>query len=115
MDATVCLCIMTCHDVFTERITGPPNYNPHAKRPSRAVSNYENLPSPSTPTASSLAEALLNSAVEDEQKKVDSSNGSGTPKQSRSASNVHGGRQASVPPLQKSSSMSSATRPAPKM
>jgi len=100
------------YDSFAERITEPPYYNPHAKRPSRAISHY---PAPNTPTAASIAEALLISAREDEQKKTDSSNGGGTPKQSRSTSSVHGSRQAPTSPLQKSLSISCATRPPPKM
>ena len=106
---------MTYCNVFTERITEPPNYNPHAKRPSIAKSYQENPSTPNTPTASSLAEALLNSAVEDEQRKTDSNSGGGILKQIYSTGHVHNGRQAPVPPLQKSSSMSCATRPTPKM
>ena len=106
---------MCLYAVFTERIAEPPNYNPHAKRPSIARSSHENSQTPNTPTASSIAEALLNSAVEDEQRKTDSGNGGGIPRQIYSTSSVHGGRQAPVAPLQKSSSMSCATRPTPKM
>lgn len=99
---------------FTERITQLPNYNPHAKRPS--VASSHSTPSPSTPTPSSIAQALLNSAVEDEQKKTEDSNSvCGTPKQIRSVSDMHSGRPSSAPPLQKSHSISGATRPTPKM
>lgn len=103
---------MTHYDVFAERITQLPNYNPHAKRPSRSRS--ESFSVPNTPTPSSIAEALLNSAVEDEQKKTDSNNGNGIHKQTLSGSNLHSNKQAAMSPLQKSSSMSCATRPGPK-
>lgn len=106
---------MICCNAFAERITDLPKYNPHAKKPFTTRSSNENPSTPNSPTAFSLAEALLNSAKEYEEKKTDTNNGSGTPKQSRSASNVHGGKQGPVPPLQKSSSMSCATRPTPKM
>ena len=86
-----------------------PNYNPHAKRPS--VTTNHNTSSPSTPTPSSIAEALLNSAVEDEQKKTEDSNSvCGTPKQIRAVSDVHSGRPSSAPQLQKSHSVAGITR-----
>jgi len=105
---------MVHSDIFTEQITELPNYNPHAKRPFVAKGCHENSSTPNTPTASSMAEALLNSAKEDEQRKIDF-NGGGTPKQSRSATYVPGVRQAPMHSLQKSSSMSWPSRPPPKV
>jgi len=68
--------------IFTELITDPPHYNPHAKRPSRA-SHYENFPAPHSPTPTCIAQSLLLSAVQDEHKKVPVSasfDNNGTPK-----------------------------------